>query len=292
VARGTQHRKRRPAANARLAKPAAAQAQPPAPKPKSRPRHASWEDQLFFSRLRVHAKWMFVFLALVFGVGFVIFGVGSGSTGISDALQNFFQGHSSSGPSVSSLQKKTQQHPNDAKAWRDLATTLQQKNQDDEAITALSRYTTLRPKDANALQELAGLYIRRAGDEQLAYQDAAARAQVLMPGSPLQPKASTPLGKALSSLSNPVQNALTSQVSGATTASYQKLVQYETSAVSTYKKLAALNPNDATTQFRLAQVAQGTGDVATAKAAYRKFLKLAPDDPLAATARKALKSLK
>ena len=32
---------------------------------------------MFFPRLRRQAKWMFVFLALVFGVGFVIFGVGS-----------------------------------------------------------------------------------------------------------------------------------------------------------------------------------------------------------------------
>ena len=33
---------------------------------------------------------MFVLLAVAFALGFVIFGVGSGSTGISDALQNAF----------------------------------------------------------------------------------------------------------------------------------------------------------------------------------------------------------
>ena len=54
MARGTQHRKRRPAANARVAQPAAASRSG-----RSRP---SWEDQLFFSRLRAHAKWVFVFL--------------------------------------------------------------------------------------------------------------------------------------------------------------------------------------------------------------------------------------
>src|ERR1044072_4047316 len=70
--------------------------QPP-PKPKKKAQ--SWEDQLFFARLRRHAKWMFVLLAIVFGVGFVAFGVGSGSTGISDILRgNFFGG----GPSTSS----------------------------------------------------------------------------------------------------------------------------------------------------------------------------------------------
>ena len=48
VARGTQHRKRRPQANARVA----ARAAGPPPKPK-RP---AWEDQLFFARLRNHGK--------------------------------------------------------------------------------------------------------------------------------------------------------------------------------------------------------------------------------------------
>ena len=33
------------------------------------------EDTMFFPRLRRHAKWMFLFLALAFGLGFVGFGV-------------------------------------------------------------------------------------------------------------------------------------------------------------------------------------------------------------------------
>ena len=56
---------------------------------------------MFFPRLRRQAKWVFVFLALVFAVGFVAFGVGSGSSGISDLLRgNFFGG---GGTSTSSL---------------------------------------------------------------------------------------------------------------------------------------------------------------------------------------------
>ena len=43
---------------------------------------------MFFPRLRQHTKWMFVFLALVFAVGFVGFGVGSGGTGLGDLLRN------------------------------------------------------------------------------------------------------------------------------------------------------------------------------------------------------------
>src|SRR5262245_18480989 len=48
------------------------------------------EQTLFFSRLRGQAKWMFVLLALVFGVGFVVFGVGGGipGTSLGDIFRN------------------------------------------------------------------------------------------------------------------------------------------------------------------------------------------------------------
>ena len=44
----------------------------------------SIEDTMFFPRLRRHAKWMFVFLAVALGGGFVLFGVGAGGTGVGD----------------------------------------------------------------------------------------------------------------------------------------------------------------------------------------------------------------
>ena len=150
MARGTQHRKRRPQAHARVA------AQPAKPKGK-RVKHQSWEDELFFARLRHHAKWVYALLAMVFVIGFVIFGVGSGSTGISDALQNFFNRSSSSSASASSLRKKAEQHPQQAKLWHDLATKLEADGKLDDAITALTRYLALRPKSQTVLQELAGL---------------------------------------------------------------------------------------------------------------------------------------
>ncbi|HET8742165.1 MAG TPA: hypothetical protein VFM41_06035, partial [Gaiella sp.] len=70
---------------------------------------------MFFPRLRRHAKWMFVFLALVFGLGFVVFGVGAGGTGIGDIFRDQ---NSSSGQSVSSAQKDADAHPQDPQAWR------------------------------------------------------------------------------------------------------------------------------------------------------------------------------
>jgi cytochrome c-type biogenesis protein CcmH/NrfG len=286
VARGTQHRKRRPQTHARVAQaPAKGKAKPKGVK------HERWEDQLFFSRLRVHAKWMFVLLAFVFAAGFVFFGVGSGSTGISDVLQNFFNGSSSSGASASSLRKKAEAHPTAAKPWHDLAVKLEADNKLDDAIVALKRYTTLRPKDQNVLEELASLYLRRASAEQQTYIAAQTRSQLLSPAAVGQPPASSPLGKAIASISNPIQSSVSGIVGTQASGAYQNIIKYESDAVGTYKQLAKLNPKDATTQLRLAQVAEGAGDATTAIASYKRFLQLAPDDPLAATAKKALKSL-
>ena len=284
MARGTQHRKRRTQTHARVA--------PAAPKGKAkRVKHERWEDQLFFSRLRVHAKWMFVFLALVFAVGFVIFGVGSGSTGISDVLQNMFNGSSSSSSSASSLRKKAEAHPKEAKLWHDLAVKLQTDNDLGEATDALKRYLALRPRDDNVLSELANLYLRRADNEQLIYGDAQTRARVLAPSPIGQPTASSPLGKALSSVSNPVQAAVSGVVGQGSSDAYSKYFEFQNEATGVYKRIAALKPEDALTQLQLAQAAVRAGDAKTAIPAYKRFLKLAPDDLSAPEARKALKQL-
>jgi predicted TPR repeat methyltransferase len=287
VARGTQHRKRRSAANARSAQAVAA-------KPKPKVKHPSWEDQLFFNRLRRHAKWMYIFLVLVFALGFVLLGVGSGSTGIGDILQNFFQRNGSSGASASSLQKKVQEHPKDAKAWRDLATRLEQDQKTDRAIAALVAYTTLRPKDGGALEELAGLYARQADDFSTQAQAAQAEAAVIAPGILFQPPATTKLGQAYqnpNALQDPIGNAVSTSANSKASDAYAKLTAVERKAVAIYRRLIAMNPNDATRQIQLGEAAQNAGDAQTAIAAYKKFLQLAPDDPSAPAVKQQLKQL-
>ena len=283
MARGTQHRKRRPRPNARLAT---------APARPARPRRPSWEDQLFFGRLRAHAKWVFVLLALAFAVSFVILGVGSGSTGISDILGNFFSGSSATGASLSSLQKKTVEDPKSATAWSNYANKLEQDHQDDNAIAALTQYTTLRPKDQNALLELAGLYLSRATDWNTLYTNSEALTAALSPSSPLAPKSTSALGKAISSLPTPFASAVSTQYTTATENDYEKVIGYLTQRLGVYQKLAALSPDDAVTQYSLGEAAQDAGSSAVAIKAYQKFLKLAPGDSLAPTARQEIKALK
>ena len=286
MARGTQHRKRRPAANARAAAVAA-------PKKQTTPQ---WQEELFFQRLRNHAKWAYVGLAVAFVLGFVLLGVGSGSTGISDVLGNMFSNGSSGGTSISKLQKKVEKSPKDAKSWRDLATALEQKQRTQEAINALERYSALRPKDQNAVAELASQYGTLANTYAQDYQSAqAAAAQQTSPASAFAPASTTPFGKAFAdptALKDPISDAVQQLSSGKQSTAYSNFQAAQRNAEGAYKKLAALNPSDATTQIQLGQAAQAAGDSATAVAAYEKFLKLAPTDPLAAQVKQALKGLK
>jgi cytochrome c-type biogenesis protein CcmH/NrfG len=285
VARGTQHRKRRTGANARTTAVAA--------KPR-RNKPPQWQEQLFFQRIRLHAKWAYVLLAVAFAATFALLGVGSGSTGISDAFQNLFN-RSSGGTSISKLEHKVAQHPQDANAWRDLATAYEQKQRTQDAVNALDRYTALRPKDQGALAELASQYTSLASTYANEYSSAqAAAALQSSPASAFAPPADTPFGKAFNdsaALKDPITAAVQTQSSTAQSDAYTKYQNAQASAEAAYEKVAKLNPTDATTQVQLGQTAQAAGDTKTAIAAYKRFLKLAPTDPLAGQVRQQLKTL-
>jgi cytochrome c-type biogenesis protein CcmH/NrfG len=290
VARGTQHRKRRTGPNAQ--KPATA----PSVAATRKQRPPEWQEQLFFQRLRVHAKWAFVFLALVFGLGFVFLGIGSGANGITDALQNAF-GRSTGGPSISSLEKKTQKNPLDAKAWRDLATAYETKQRTNDAIVALAQYSGLRPKDGDALSELAAQYGKQASAYATDYQNSLQAAAVLTPPFAAFPPASTsPFGKALSDpkvLQDPISATLREQAQATqqtALSNYQTAIKNVEGA---YQKLAKLTPKDPNAQFQLGQAADNAGDSKVALAAYKAVVKLVPvkTDPLRTNALARIKAL-
>jgi tetratricopeptide (TPR) repeat protein len=271
VARGTQHRKRRPAQNARAAAVAAPKRQKP----------PQWQEELFFQRLRNHAKWAYVGLAVAFVLGFVLLGVGSGSTGLSDVFQNAFNFGSGNGTSIGSLEHKVTKHPKDATAWRDLATAYEQKQRTPDAVSALERYTTLRPKDQDALGELASQYTTLSQTYAADYQAAQDSASTASPAATFAPPASTTFGKIFND-PNGLQDPIGAVVSGeAQQRAQSALASYQgaqRSAEDTLKKLAKLAPRDVTVQYQLGQAAQQAGDYKGAVAAYSRFLKLAPND--------------
>ena len=247
----------------------------------------AWEDTLFFARLRRHAKWMFVFLALVFAFGFVLFGVGAGGTGLGD----IFRGSGSSGdtPSVSDARKATEKNPKNAAAWRELSTALQTEGDTAAAIDALSRYTDLKPKDVEGLRELGGLYLAQARTKQEQAQLDQYRTSFAAGGAGAIIGPTSKDGQPL--VSNPITDAIQSRSSSSVQAALSAAQDLYGKAVSTYRRLVAVVPKDPNVQLELAQASEQAGDSATAITAYKAFLRLAPDDPNAPIVRQQLKQL-
>jgi tetratricopeptide (TPR) repeat protein len=244
------------------------------------------EDTMFFPRLRRHAKWMFLLLALAFALGFVAFGVGAGGVGVGDIFRG--SGGGSGAPSISDAEKRTLENPKDAKAFRDLATAHAAAGNTDEAIQALESLVSLRPKDADALRQLAAQYLQKLDDAQQQTQIAQIRAAYLAPGmavgSALQ-LGSTPLDDPISSA---ISNAITAESSTSFTDAQQAASQY----VETYRRLAATDPRDASLQLEFAQQAESVGDTTAALEGYRAFLTIPNIDPAQqADVRRRLKQL-
>jgi tetratricopeptide (TPR) repeat protein len=253
------------------------------------------EDTMFFPKLRAHAKWMFVLLAFVFASGFVFLGVGSGSSGIGDLLQgNFgdlFGGGSGSSAQVEKDQKLIAKNPKDYAAYKDLAAAQAADGKLDDAISTLQRLKAARPKDIDGLTQLAGLYLRKADIARTEAQNVQAQSQTFVSPTAFAPASSTPFGKVYESLTGPVVDAIQTKENNKLTAAYSKLTSAYSAAVAAYQDVAHASPNDPSVQFALAQAAEQAQDTKTATAAYKRFLKLAPEDPVAPAIRKRLKQL-
>jgi tetratricopeptide (TPR) repeat protein len=243
---------------------------------------------MFFPRLRRHTKWMFVFLALVFGVGFVIFGIGATGTGIGDVLRD--SGGTSGAPSISSARERTEENPQDADAWRDLSTAYQTEGDTAQAVVALSRYVALRPKDGDGLRELAGLYLTRGREQAQAAQLAQYRASFASGSTDVIPGLSAPGGQPVAT--DPIASAIQQQAGAEVQRLAGEAQEAYTNAVATYRRLAAVEPNDPSIQLELAQAAEQGGDRQAAISAYEKFLRLAPEDANAPIVRQQLKQLR
>jgi predicted O-linked N-acetylglucosamine transferase (SPINDLY family) len=283
----------RAAVKAKQAQAAAARPKTPA---RARRHHKSGGNptqQLFFSRMRRKAKFVYFLLAVLFAVTFAFLGVGSGTSGLSDLFTNINIFHSS-GTSVSSAQKEIAKHPNSPKGYRALATAYEGKNETAAAITALQQYTAIAKKDGKALTELAGLQLSQATDFQNQYGNAYQNEQIVSPSTSFLPAG--PLGKGLGT--NPIEAAQSSLATQVATNLYQRMSLSYSDAVATYTQLTKLQPGNSNAQFQLGNTAQTAAQVTgsptfnlTAVAAYKAYLKLNPDASTAAQVRQLIKSL-
>jgi outer membrane protein assembly factor BamD (BamD/ComL family) len=247
---------------------------------------------MFFPRLRRQAKWMFVLLVLVFGVGFVVFGVGSGGgLGLGDVLNNLR--HGSSGTSASDLQKQIQKNPKDARAYRQLGDTLQRSGDLKGAISAYQSYTRLRPNDTAALGTLAGLYGQQATRLQTRAVVAQRAVQAADPASALLLPTLRVKGKTILQ-PDPLGQQASQQAQQNFNEAYANMQGAWSDAVAAYKRLAQANPQYS---LQLGQTAISaaqagvTSALSTAIAAYKRYLKLYPTSANAPIVRRQLKQL-
>jgi tetratricopeptide (TPR) repeat protein len=266
---------------------------PRPPRPVTRPA-TRYEDTMFFPRLRRQAKWMFVFLAVVFGLGYVIFNVGGTipGTGLGDVLQNLGQG--SSAPSVGDAEDKIKDEPSNPQGYWELANALQREQRTDEAVAPLTRYLQFRPKDQRALNMLAGIYLTQARNAQDRAQLAQFQLQEVTGGDLFIPGQSSQFGQRfgtgqVSQIEADRLNQIVSQGYSEAQTAYQN-------ATRTYKNLIAAIPDrqeaDQPSVFlQLGFAAQSGGDLKEALAAYKRYLVVAPDSPNAAGVRQQIQQL-
>jgi tetratricopeptide (TPR) repeat protein len=278
VARGAAQARRKAAKTAQPGRRRQADRRPP-----------TVEQTMFFPRLRRQAKWVFVFLAFVFAAGFVFFGVGSGSTGLGDLLRGNFNifgsgGGSTTSTAVKNALQKTQAHPKDPEAWRALATAYSGDGKLDQANRANEHLLALTPNDTSALQSVAGFYETKAQNK--ANEASALQAELPVSiGTILGVSSTSQLGQALTN--DPTTQQLQQKASAAVTAETTAL-QKDTAM---YRRLAKLQPDDVNTQFHYAQLADLTGDAASAVKAYQRVVRLAPTDPAAQQAKQRIAAL-
>jgi tetratricopeptide (TPR) repeat protein len=245
---------------------------------------------MFFPRLRRQARWVFVFLALVFALGFVFFGVGSGSS-LGDLLNpgSIFGTSSGGGTSLGSLKKKAEAHPRNGRAQLDYVQGLDAKGRTDESRKVLERYVKLKPKDTDVLSDLAGRYDTMATDQVQIAQEAAISAQGvsgadLFPQLKLDSKGTT-LG------TDPIVGAVTTKAQDQQQKAQTIAIRAWKNEERVLKRLVAVTPDDTTSIYRLAGAAASAGDTPVAIKSLKDFLRLAPDAPEAAIAKQQLQQL-
>jgi predicted Zn-dependent protease len=235
------------------------------------PRHeySVAEDAMFFPRLRRQAKWMFVFLALVFAVGFVGFGVGSGGSGL-DALWSNVNG-SSGGPSVGDAKDKIEN--GDRTAYKELAEAYRTEGKQQEAIAAGESYIRAKPTDYAFMRTLASDYEGKAARER----DEAAVIQEELTTSTGTTFAIPPdslLGRAVGT--GRIDSELTSDANRKLTELFGSIESSYGRASTLYQRVARVQKDDVLLQMLLAQAAYQARKNGVAINASQRVCKLAP----------------
>jgi tetratricopeptide (TPR) repeat protein len=250
---------------------------------------SSVEDLMFFPKLRRKAKWVFLFLAIAFGVGFVAFGVGTGvgGTSIGDVLRDIFSS-SSGGQDLDSLKEDSAKNPKDPSAQIAYANALQAAGQTAAAIAVLQRYTTANPKDADALRQLAALWGAQATKARNEAQAASVVAAQATAGQ-IQAPTDSPFLQQVQG--NKIAEVIATEANNRATAANTRAQNAYREAANVYQDLTLLTPDDPNVFLQLGVASQSANDLDAAIAAFKQFLALAPDDASAPLVKQQLRIL-
>jgi tetratricopeptide (TPR) repeat protein len=257
-------------------------------RPRKKKAEKTLEDELFFSRLRGHAKWAFALLAVVFAGSFVFLGVGSGNAGLGDVFSNVFSGGSA--PSIEELRDKVAEEPRNKTRVTDLAQALQREGRSEEAVAAYRAYLAASPKDEEMLAQLALVFQSQAQAAANEANLALRAAGLAAPATAFRPGAGA-LGEALGSFRDPLTETAASDAQLRYQEAAAKYQAANREALDVYKQLSDIAPEDSSALIRWAQAAEGAGDAQTALSVYRTFVKRFPTDPLVVDARQKIKEL-
>jgi tetratricopeptide (TPR) repeat protein len=245
---------------------------------------------MFFPKLRRRARWVFLLLALAFGIGFVAFGVGTGVSGTSlgDVLQDLIGRQNTEG-SIDDARKNALARPKDANAQFAYANALQARGRTQEAIAALEAYTALKPKDTDALRQLANLWGSVANKARQEQQVASAQATEASAASSI----AVPDSDFLRDVEqNKIAQTLAEQANARASAAANRAQSAAGEQQRVYEQLTLLIPDDPSIFLSLGIAAQEANDAESAIAAYQTFLDLAPNDPSAAQVKQQIDFLK
>jgi hypothetical protein len=245
------------------------------------------EDAMFFPRLRRQAKWMFVFLALVFAIGFVAFGIGgSGTGGFADILQD--GGSSSSGgPSVGAAKDKIED--GNLAAYKELAEAYRTEGKQEEAIAAGESYVRAEPTDYAFMRTLASDYEGKAArerDEASAIQEDLANST----GTTFAIPPDSQLGRAIGT--GRIDRELTTDANQKLAELFGTIESSYARATALYQRVARVEKEDVLLQMLLATSAYQASKNGIAIKAARRVCTLAPGSPDCTQARNLIAQIR
>ncbi len=249
-------------------------------------------------RLKRSAKWVYVFLALVFAVSFVVAGVGTGGPALSDLLQNQQNDENNAADtapeSVQDAERAARENPDDPQAWLRLADAHRDSGDTVAAVAAADRAIEVAPDDPDVNETAAEIYSARAAEDQSKANASFERYQIVASSSQLPSYVVPGASNALDPLNAAAQNVSNERL---TELLEQAQPFQDAAAASADKAKEALlvvteaRPDDAGLWYDLGVVATTANDTETAIRAFDRFLELVPNDPVADGVRSQLEQL-